>query len=256
MDRSSRPLRMRGKMSRRKITKMIELRRTRLTAAQISNLVGCSRATVARVLAGAGLSRLRSLDPVPPPRRYERAFPGEMLHLDIKRLGRIKGVGHRITGIRKPKKAGWECLHVCIDDASRIAYAEILPNQRKEDAMAFLRRSVAWFRDRQIDVQRIMTDNGGCYIAPSFGELCHDLRLRHVRTRPYTPRTNGKAERFIQTLLREWAYRFRYSSSRQRCDILKPYLHFYNHHRGHTSLGRQPPVSRLPMNNLLRLDNY
>ena len=257
MDRSSRPLRFRAKTPEGVTRRIVELRRQRLTCAQISERVGRSRATVARIVAGAGLSRLRSLDPPElPPQRYEWDRPGELLHLDIKKLGRIAGVGHRITGDRSVRnEPGWEYLHVCIDDASRVAYAEILADDRKQTAKRFLERAVGWFRRRGVKVLRVMTDNGGCYISSVFALACRQLGVRHLFTRPRRPQTNGKAERLIQTLLCEWAYRFAYRSSKQRLHQLQPYLHFYNAHRAHTSLGHRTPISRLTMNNLLRLHN-
>jgi transposase InsO family protein len=254
-DRSSRPRRIRrvGKRVRQQI---IDLRRQRLTCRRIARLVGRSRATVARVVGSVGLSRLRFLEPGPPVLRYERSRPGELLHIDIKQLGRIEGVGHRITGRRKKPRlgAGWEYAYVCIDDASRIAYAEVLADQAKATACAFLHRTVAWFEKIGVKIEQVMTDNGGCFISPMFRDSCSALGLRHVRTKPYTPRTNGKAERLIQTLTREWAYALPYRTSRERSLMLSRYLHFYNQHRAHSALGDQPPASRLAMNNLVRLN--
>ena len=257
LDRPSAPRRVRrvGKTKRRQI---VRLRRERKTCHQIAGAVARSVATVARIVGAAGLSRLKSLDGPPQPvRRYERAVVGDLIHLDIKKLGRIVRVGHRITGSRsdRRKNVGWDYLHVCVDDASRIGYVEILPNERKETCRDFLSRAVAWFRARGVTVRQVMTDNGGGYISTPFAELCRSLELRHIRTRPYTPRTNGKAERFIQTLLREWAYPITYSHSRQRTAMLGQYLHFYNHHRKHTALGGHPPIARLDLNNVLRNDN-
>ena len=252
-DRSSRPRRIRrvGKRVRQQI---IDLRRSRLTCRRIGGLVGRSRATVARVVGTVGLSRLRSLDPLPVVQRYERSRPGELLHIDIKRLGRIERVGHRITGSRLGPHlgAGWEFAYVCVDDASRMAYAEVLRDQGKATAVAFLQRTVAWFQKIGVPVERVMTDNGGCFISRMFRASCQSLNLRHIRTKPYTPRTNGKVERLIQTLTREWAYALAYPNSRQRTLMLRSYLHFYNHHRAHSALGDQPPISRLAVNNVLR----
>lgn len=235
---------------------IVELRRTRMTTRQIASAVGRSRATVARVLQKHGLSRLCSLDPPPPPVRYERERAGELLHVDIKKLGRINGIGHRITGdwTHRHKRSGWEFMHVCIDDASRVAYVEVLADQSTATASGFVVRAVEWFAVLGIKTEGLMSDNGGCYRSKIFAQTCSALSIRHLRTRPYTPRTNGKAERFIQTLLREWAYRFAYQSSSQRTSYLQNYLHFYNRHRSHTSLHDQPPISRLTRNNVLRRD--
>lgn len=254
-DRSSRPRRIRatGKRTRKQ---MIRLRQSRLTCRRIARLVGRSRATVARVVRAAGLSRLRELGPIPIVQRYERSRPGEMLHIDIKKLGRIERIGHRITGERcwTHTRAGWEFAYVCVDDASRLAYAEVLRDQTKWSATVFLQRAVRWFNRCGIAVERVMTDNGGCFRSRLFRTTCTTLELRHIRTRPYTPRTNGKVERLIQTLLREWAYPLVYRNSRERTLMLRRYIHFYNHHRAHSALGGQPPISRLDVNNVLRLN--
>ena len=256
-DRSSRPRRCRqtGAGSRRRI---VRLRRARLTCRRIAAHVKRSRSTVARIVKAAGLSRLRSLDGPPPPIvRYEYPHPGGLLHLDTKKLARIDGLGHRITRNRRGQKrgSGYEVAHVCIDDHSRVAYVEILPDEQGPTTAAFFRRAVAWFTARGVAVVRVMTDNGACYQSLAFATACRDGTIRHLRTKPYTPRTNGKAERLIQTLLREWAYRFPFRSSAERQQLLDPYLHFYNHHRMHSSLNDLPPISRLTMNNLLRRDN-
>lgn len=251
-DRSSRP-RMCRQTPRTVRRQIARFRGERLTCRRIAFLVGRSLSTVARVVSRLGLSRLRSLDPVRPVVRYERERPGELVHVDIKRLARIKGVGHRITGSRRRRKrrVGYEFLHVCIDDHSRLTYVEILPNERWHSALAFMVRALAWFRAHGIHVERVMSDNGGCYRSHAFRSFCRTVGIRHIFTRPYTPQTNGKAERMIQTLLREWAYRFPFESSAQRIGLLSPYLHFYNHHRSHRSLGDLPPISRI-MNNVLR----
>ena len=192
-------------------------------------------------------------------RRYERAHPGELIHIDIKKLGRFDRVGHRITGDRtgqsNSRGVGWEFVHVAIDDASRIAFSQILPDEKKESAIAFLRAAVAYYASLGITVARVMTDNGACYKAHAFRNACRDLGLRHIRTRPYTPKTNGKAERFIQTALREWAYAQAYPTSEHRGNELPRWLHRYNWHRPHGSLKSNPPISRLGLseNNLLRL---
>jgi len=256
MDRSSRPRRMPSKTPEEKISQIMALRHQRLTGSEIAARLCLPRSTVARILQRAGLGRLASLEPPEPVRRYEKQFPGELLHLDIKKLGRIGAIGHRVTGDyrRRARGVGWEFVHVCVDDRSRLAYAEILPDQRQDSAIAFLKRAVVWFASKGIRARAILTDNGSCYVAKRFVATCHRLGLRAKRTRPYRPQTNGKAERFIQTLKREWAYRWIYSTSRQRAQRLPIYLHFYNFHRQHQSLGDLPPVSRLPLlNNVFRM---
>ena len=256
-ERTSRPTRSPGKTPRARRRRVVELRRQRMSGAEIAVRLDLSPATVARILRCEGLSRLKSLEPTEPPRRYEKQLPGELLHLDIKKLGKIRGVGHRITGDWKNRRrgVGWEFVHVAIDDASRLAYTEVLSDERQDTASGFLERAVAWYARHGIRVQRILTDNGSCYRSKRFAKTCRRLRLRHSFTRPYRPRTNGKAERLIQTLLREWAYRFVYRSSIQRQRWLTHYLHFYNWHREHQSLNRQPPASRIPatVNNVLRM---
>jgi len=254
MERSSRPHRMPTQTSTEMMAQIVALRRRRLTGSEIAARLGLPRSTVARILQRCGLGRLRSLEPPEPVRRYEKQFPGELLHLDIKKLGRIGTIGHRVTGDyrQRARGGGWEFVHVCIDDHSRLAYVEILPDERQDSAIAFLKRAVAWFAGKGIQARAILTDNGGCYIAKRFVATCRQLGLRAKRTRPYRPQTNGKAERFIQTLLREWAYRWIYSHSKQRSQRLPLYLHFYNFHRQHMSLGNKPPISRLPLlNNLM-----
>jgi transposase InsO family protein len=247
LDRSSRPYRMPRKTSYWWEEEIVRLRRRRTTGAEIARHVSVSPATVARILARHGLSRLKALDPKEPVRRYQREHAGELLHFDIKKLGRIRGVGHRITGdrIHRARGVGWEFVHVAIDDASRLAYAEVLKNERTACATAFLRRTIAWFSARGVRVQSLLTDNGSCYVSHRFTKTCQSMGLRHIRTRPYRPCTNGKAERFIQTLLREWAYRRPYHSSDQRRERLPRYLHYYNHRRPHASLQKKPPASRL-----------
>ena len=254
-DRSSRPHRTRT-IGAQENAMIVQLRQVdRLTCRQIAHRMKRSHSTVARVLKRAGLSRLGALDPPPPVIRYERERPGELLHIDVKKLGRIEGVGHRITGNRRGRKApGWESLFVCIDDHSRASYVEMLDNERNENAAGFLDRAVQWFRAHGVVAQSVMTDNAWIFTSAAFRSVCHQSGLRHIRIRPYTPRTNGKAERFIQTLLREWAYRFAYRSSAERTRWLEPYLHFYNRHRRHSSLGNQSPFSRLMRNNVLRHD--
>jgi transposase InsO family protein len=210
---------------------------------------------VARVVGRHGLSRLRNLEPQVPVRRYQRARAGELLHVDIKRLARIEGIGHRITGRRETIKrgVGYEYVHLCVDDATRLTYAEVLPCETWRSVIWFMGRALCWFAAHGILAERVMTDNGPCYLSHAFRSFCRAAGIRHLRTRPYTPRTNGKAERMVQTLLREWAYRFPFRSSAKRTSLLMPYLHFYNHHRAHRSLGERPPISRL--NNVLRPDS-
>ena len=255
-DRSSRPHRLRKPTPIETVTRIEALRRQRWTGEQIARETGVSKATVFRVLRRLGLNRLKALEPAEPIRRYEREHPGELLHIDTKKLGKIDGIGHRITGDRRGRKhGGWEYLHVCIDDASRLAYTEILPDERKERAIDFLHRALAWFATLGITVERIMTDNGNAYRSRDFQAACRSARLTHIRTKPYTPKTNGKAERFIQTALREWAYAQAYTHSDGRTEELPRWLHRYNWHRPHSSIGARAPISRLRLteNNLLRL---
>jgi transposase InsO family protein len=247
VDRSSRPLRMPRQAHPDRVEEVLRLRRRRQTGPQIAARVGLSTATVARILARSGLSRLKSLEPKEPVVRYQRERPGELIHVDIKKLGRIGRIGHRIHGDRttRVRGIGWEFVHVAIDDASRLAYAEVLPNERSPSSTGFLRRSVAWFQSRGVQVQAVMSDNGSCYVSRRFKATCQKLQLRHLRTRPYRPRTNGKAERFIQTLLREWAYKRPYPTSIQRTDRLPRYLNHYNLRRPHAALNKRTPAQRL-----------
>jgi transposase InsO family protein len=230
-----------------------------MTAKQIARQLRLTRPTVARALVRNGVSRLSFLEPPKPANRYQWPNPGDLIHVDIKKLARIQGIGHRITGrfsrFHQVKRVGWEFVHVCIDDASRLAYVEILPNERRESAVPFLDRAVRWFRERGIRVRRVMSDNGSAYKSHAFARMCWRHRLHHLRTRPYTPRTNGKAERFIQTLLREWAYAAPYSTSAHRARLLPRWLRYYNERRPHGSLEDLPPVVRIrsgPLNNVLR----
>ncbi len=229
------------------------LRRQRWTGAQIAQALQLSASTVARILRRRGLGRLRQLEPPVPVQRYQWAHPGDLLHLDVKKLGRIGRVGHRITGDRRARVRGigWEFVHVAIDDASRLAYVEVLGDEGGVTTTKFLWRALAWFRRHGIRVRRVLTDNGSGYISDRFARLCRSAGLRHRRTRPYTPRTNGKAERFIQTLLREWAYRRAYPSSHQRTEALPAWLYYYNWHRGHGALHGHPPISVLAAPNKL-----
>jgi transposase InsO family protein len=263
MDRSSRPVRLRCPTGPATVHQVIELRRQRLSGSHIAKTVGISPATVSRIIKAAGLSRLKDLNPASPVRRYQRQHPGELIHLDIKKLGRFHQIGHRITGDRtrqssprgRREGAGWEFVHVCIDDASRLAFTRIMPDETKESAVAFLEAAVAYYASLGVTVTRVMTDNGACYKAFAFARACRRLKLRHIKTKPYTPQTNGKAERFIQTCLREWAYARPYTTSQERARHLQPWTHAYNWHRPHGSLQGHPPISRLGLlkNNLLRL---
>ena len=202
---------------------------------------------------------MRDLEPAEPARRYQYDQPGGLIHIDIKKLGRFDRIGHRITGDRQSNSrgAGWEFVHVCIDDASRLAFSQILPDEKKGSAVAFLKAAVAYYASLGVKVARVMTDNGSCYKSFDFRDAGRDLGLRHIRTRPYTPKTNGKAERFIQTALREWAYAQAYPTSHRRAEELPIWLHRYNWHRPHGSLKSKPPISRLALtrDNLLRLHN-
>jgi transposase InsO family protein len=258
-DRSSRPHRLYRPTPAAIVEKVEAWRRQRWTGKQIAAEAGVSLATVSRILRRLGLNRIAALEPVEPVRRYEREHPGELIHIDIKKLGRFERIGHRITGDRTPpnksRGVGWEFVHVCIDDASRLAFSQILPDERKASAVAFLTTAVAYYRSLGVTVFRVMTDNGSCYRSKAFRHACRDLGLRHIRTRPYTPKTNGKAERFIQTALREWAYAHAYPNSQCRAEELPFWLHRYNWHRPHSSLKSKPPISRLALaeDNLLRL---
>jgi len=259
LDRSSRPRSSPRQLPAAVVNEVIDLRRQRRTGRFIARRLGVSAASVSRILRRAHLSRWRELEPRPPVRRYERQHPGELLHLDTKKLGRITRIGHRITGDRSGSygKAGWEFVHVAIDDASRVALASVAHDEKGDTATAFLQAAVAHFARRGVRIERVMTDNGSGYLSHAFRDACARLQIRHVRTRPYTPRTNGKAERFIQTCLREWAYAEAYSTSDQRTAALEHWLHHYNWHRPHTALNSKPPISRLSMrgNDLLRLHN-
>jgi transposase InsO family protein len=258
-DRSSRPHRLRRPTPPEVIERIKSLRHQRMPGTEIATTVGVSPATVSRVLKRLGLGKLSALEPAEPPRRYEREQPGEMIHLDIKKLGKFNQVGHRITGDRKGQSnsrgVGWEYVHVCIDDASRVAFSKIMKTECGRCAVAFLKAAVAYYASLGITVLRVMTDNGSCYRSRAFARACRRLKLKHIRTKPYTPRTNGKAERFIQTSLREWAYARAYLNSKQRASELPFFMHRYNWHRPHASIGRVPPITRLGLtkDNLLRL---
>jgi transposase InsO family protein len=246
-DRSCRPHRSPRAIAPGVMVEIQRLRQLGWPGAQIAEVVQVSRATVARTLGQFGLARLEALTTRPPLVRYEWARPGQLVHLDIKKLGRIGHVGHRITGDRRgqARGIGWEFVHVCIDDCSRVAYAEVLSDETGATVAAFLRRAVGWFRRRGVGVQRVLTDNGPGYRSHAFAAAIRAQHLVHRRTRPYTPRTNGKAERFIRTLLREWAYGPAFSSSAHRTAALERWLHYYNWHRRHRGLGGEPPIRRL-----------
>jgi transposase InsO family protein len=245
-DGSSRPHRQPRTLDPGRTAAILAWRQRRATAWAISRHVGVPRSTVTRVLARAGLNRVSRLDPPPVVHRYEWPHAGDLLHLDIKPLARIRGIGHRIHGDRARSQdgVGYEYAHVAIDDATRLAYVEVRRSQRRRACAAFLRNALVWFRRRGITVRRLLTDNGSGYRSRRFAGACRRWQLRHRFTRPYTPRTNGKAERFIQTLLREWAYQRAYPSSVRRTARLTAYLRFYNHQRPHASLGRRAPWTR------------
>ena len=256
-DRSSRPHRSPKQTPQAQVAVVLALRQLRLPGFQIARQTCLSKATVSRILRRHNLHRLSLLDPPPPARRYERQHPGELIHLDIKKLARIERPSHRVTGNRRDlvRGAGWEYVHVAIDDASRIAFARIMPDEGKQSAIDFLQAALLYFRSLGIEPQAIMSDNGSCYISKLFAQTRHALGPRLLFTRPYTPQTNGKAERFIQTSLREWAYARTYQHSTVRAAYLPSFLHHYNWHRPHSALSHQPPISKLnlSMNNLLAL---
>jgi len=253
-DRSSRPRRSPLRLPRKLVEKVLELRKRFLSGLTISQLLGIGRSTVSRHLRAARLSRVRDLVPREPVRRYERETPGDLLHLDVKKLGRFHRVGHRIHGDRRKasRGAGWEYLHVCVDDHTRLAYAEVLDDEKGGTAARFLARAVGWFQQIGVKVQAVLTDNGSCYQSKPFSEAAHDLQLALSKSRPYHPQTNGKAERFIQTCLREWAYARSYATSGHRTRELLPWLHYYNAHRPHFGISGNIPASRLsrPLNNV------
>jgi len=255
-DLSSRPHGSPRTTSAELVVRVERLRRERWTGVRIAQATGLSRATVSRILTRLKLNTLRQLEPQVPIVRYEHPCPGDLLHIDIKKLARIAKPGHRITGNPQDETrgAGWEFLYVAVDDHSRIAFTAMLPDETAASSSQFLRQAVAYFARLGIAVRRVMTDNGPCFYAKRFAHICRELQLKHVRTRIYTPRTNGKAERFIQTAIREWAYARLYQNSADRLSHLAPWTHLYNWHRPHASLEQKPPISRslLDVNNLLR----
>jgi transposase InsO family protein len=259
-DRSSRPHSSPTRLPERLIQAIGALRRLRLTAAEIAEAFGLALSTVSLWLKRIGLGKRSRLDPPEPPNRYERRHPGELVHVDVKKLGRILAAGHRVTGVRAGRVtqatakgrgrgvAGWEFVHVCVDDNSRLAYVEVLGDECAQTAIAFLERALGWFAEQGVQVRAVLSDNGSCY-RRRFSQACRGLGLKHLHTRPYRPRTNGKAERFIQTLINEWAYARVYGSSAERTAQLPSWLRHYNLKRPHGSLGHRPPATRL--NNLV-----
>ena len=258
-DRSSRPHSSPSQTTPAQCAAIEGLRRQRHTGEQIAAEVEVSAATVSRVLKRLGLNRLSALEPAEPIRRYERAAPGEIVHIDIKKLGKFNRIGHRITGDRtgqsKTRGIGWEYVHLAIDDHSRLAYSEILPDETRDSCLRFLFNALRFFRGLGVKVERVMTDNGSSFRSRRYAKALRRLKIKHLRTRPYTPKTNGKAERFVQTSLREWAYARAYETSEDRAAQLPGWLHRYNWHRPHGGIGAKPPISRLALtqNNLLRL---
>jgi transposase InsO family protein len=263
LDRSSAPRRV-DRTDPDRVAAIAALRRLGMTGAEIAMCLGMPVSTVSAVLLRIGLGKLSRLEPPEPPNRYERERPGELVHIDVKKLGRIRGAGHRMTGSRASQKrtringrltgvAGWEFVHVCVDDATRLAYVEVLEDEKGRTAVGFLRRAIAFYDRHGITVERVMTDNGTAYRSTVHALACRSLHIRHLRTRPYRPRTNGKAERFIRTLLGGWAYGALYGTSRERTAALDGWLFTYNHRRPHGSLSHKTPAARLAeLNNLPR----
>ena len=254
LDRSSAPRRVANRTAPERVGAIIALRRLRMTAAEIAETLQMPLSTVSGILTRAGLGRLGGIG-LEQPQRYERSRPGELLHVDVKKLGRIRGVGHRISGSRASQAktringrrtgvAGWEYVHIAVDDYTRLAYAEVLDDERASSAAGFLRRAVAHYRRYGITVEAVLTDNGACYRGLTHALACRQLGIRHLRTRPHRPQTNGKAERFIRTLLAGCAYGPIYGTSRERTRALDGWLSHYNHRRRHSALGHQPPISR------------
>ena len=254
-DASSRPRRSPRAIDSAKALLIVELRRRRVVQSRIARSVGVSESTVARVLARAGLARLTDLEPAEPVQRYEHAAPGDLLHIDTKKLGRIVRPGHRVTGNQRDSVdgAGWEVLFVAIDDHARVAFTAMHPDEKIPSAVQFLRDAVAYYAALGVTIKRLLTDNGSSFRSHAFAQACQALGIRHKFTRAYRPQTNGKAERFIQSALREWAYGWRYQTSAQRTEALSSWQHHYNWHRPHAGIHGATPMSRLPMpkNNLL-----
>jgi transposase InsO family protein len=264
VDRSSAPSRVANRTAEERVELLAALRRLRMTAAELAELLAMPVSTVSGILTRIGLGRLSRLEPLEPANRYQRQRPGELVHIDVKKLGRINGAGHRVLGTRASQRkirshgrrigaSGWEYVHVCVDDATRLAYVEVLEDEKATTAIGFLRRAVAHFAAFGVRVEQVMTDNGSAYRATIHALACRALSIKHLRTRPYRPRTNGKAERFIRTLLGGWAYGAIYASSLERERALTGWLDFYNRRRPHGSLNRQAPLTRLHalMNNPL-----
>jgi transposase InsO family protein len=263
-DRSSAPKSIPHRTPDELVEAIAALRRLRMTGAEIALCLAMALSTVSAVLARIGLGKLSRLEPPEPPNRYERRHPGELIHIDVKKLGRIRGAGHRVTGHRASQKrtrvngkrtgvAGWEFVHVCVDDATRLAYVEVLVDEKATTAVGFLRRAKAFYASHGVTVERVMTDNGSAYRSTIHALACRSMGLRHLRTRPYRPRTNGKAERFIRTMLGGWAYGAIYGTSRERTAALDGWLWIYNHRRPHGSLSHKTPIARLnELNNVPR----
>jgi transposase InsO family protein len=251
VDRSSAPKRVPRRTPRAVEALIEQFRRLRMTSTRIAAELEMAVSTVGAVLNRLGLNRLSRLEPPEPPNRYERRRAGELIHIDVKKLGRFRRAGHRVTGRTAPgangdRGQGWDCVHVAIDDYSRVAYVEVLRDERGPTCVEFLDRAIAWFAERAVRVERVMSDNGSGYVSHVFAAACTRHRIRHLRTRPYRPRTNGKAERFIQTLQREWAYAVRYETSEHRTLALGPWTEYYNRRRPHSALGHRAPNTRLP----------
>ncbi|MDQ5832281.1 MAG: IS481 family transposase [Actinomycetota bacterium] len=263
LDRSSAPRRIPHRTPEDRVEAIAALRRLRMTGAEIAFSLGMALSTVSAVLTRIGLGKLSRLEPPEPPNRYERRRAGELLHVDVKKLGKIRVAGHRVTAKRTQRRttytpdgrrigdAGWEFVHVCVDDATRLAYVEVLSDEKAITAAGFLRRAVAFYGRHGISVERVMSDNGACYRSTIHALACRALGLRHLRTRPYRPRTNGKAERFIRTLVAGWAYGAIYATSTERTAALHGWLWTYNHQRPHGALSHKPPIDHLnKLNNL------
>jgi transposase InsO family protein len=250
LDRSSAPLRVPGRTSPERVAAIRALRELRFTAAQIAETLGIAHSTVSAVLKREGLGRLPRLE-AEPDNRYERPRPGELVHIDVKKLGGIELPGHRVTGDRSKRSrgAGWEYVHVCVDDCTRLAYVEVLADERQATVCGFLERAVAWFAARGVRVERVMTDNGNGYRSYAHRAVCQQLGIRHIRTEPYRPRTNGKAERFIRTLIDGWAYAAIYRNGHERRLALPAFIDYYNHQRPHRALNNKPPAQRLTERN-------
>lgn len=248
LDRPSTPRTSPSRVPEERVRVIAGLRRLRMTAAEIAECLSMPISTVSAILLRIGLGKRSALEPLEPPNRYERRHPGELIHVDIKKLGMIGQPGHRVLGRgrgRGTPGAGWEFVHIAVDDATRFAYVEVLENEKASTSVGFLRRAVRFFDSLGVRIQRVMTDNGAPYVSAVHALACRRLGIRHLRTRPYRPRTNGKAERFIRTMLGGWAYGAIYRDSWQRRDALAGWLDFYNHRRPHGSLGRHPPAERL-----------